>query len=286
MRFSRLPYYGLLLKPLALLPYRVAYAAWLPLSVGALLGFALLWPGHYVWLVCCWFLPAFVGLFNGQDVSFVLFWVALAVWLLRRERSFAAGVVLALCASKYHLMVLIPLVVLAQRRWRMVGGAAAAAFLMAAVSFACQGPDWPRQYYSVLADSRIHPALEHMPALHAFFGTTRAGLWFELAASITLASLVWITARDARSFEWPLGMALAAGVLISFHSYIADCTILLPALIEAIQSSKMKVARVAGIALATALPWLFLQMATPFPGVTRLTLLAFVWGMFLGRRQS
>src|SRR5438552_3656188 len=45
LRFSRLPYYGLLLKPMSWLPYRVSFAVWVALGVAVLVLFARLWPG-------------------------------------------------------------------------------------------------------------------------------------------------------------------------------------------------------------------------------------------------
>jgi len=77
---------------------------------GGVAAFAILWP-HVSpagkWMVCCWSLPAWVSVFNGQDVALLLLWAALAVWLLRRGKEATAGAVLALCAAKYHLVVLV-----------------------------------------------------------------------------------------------------------------------------------------------------------------------------------
>src|SRR3954469_17455731 len=43
LRFSRLPYYGLVLKPMGWLPYRVSFAVWVFLGVVVLVWFAALW---------------------------------------------------------------------------------------------------------------------------------------------------------------------------------------------------------------------------------------------------
>src|SRR2546421_345900 len=88
-------------------------AAFCLLGAAVLVWFALLWPGGPVtWMVTCWFLPAFVALFNGQDAGDLTLWVALAAVLVRRDRRFLAGMVLALCASKYHLAILLPIAIL------------------------------------------------------------------------------------------------------------------------------------------------------------------------------
>jgi hypothetical protein len=266
LRFSRLPYYGLLLKPLGWLPYRVAFGVWVAAGVAALVAFAVLWRGA---MVCCWFLPAFVALFNGQDGGLLILWVALAAMLVRRDRHFWAGVVLALCASKYHLAILLPLVIVAQQRWRVAAGGAVAGVVMLAVSFAAGGWNWPREYYAVLTDGRLHPSVANMPSLHGM----QMGIAAEAAGVLVLVVCVYLAAR-ASSFEWAMAVALAAGLLVGFHTYLADCVVLLPAIILA-----MGRLRVLAIALATPVPWLLLQMAAPLPNVTRMLILVVVVGM-------
>jgi hypothetical protein len=127
IQYGRFPFFAWLLKPLGSLPYRTAYAIWAVLLTVAFAGFIALWPGVDAttkWLVCCCSLPPFVCLFNGQDDLVLLLWIAIAARLLRSGRSVAAGMVLALCASKFQLFGLVPMVILAQRRWRMAGGVA------------------------------------------------------------------------------------------------------------------------------------------------------------------
>ena len=132
-RYTRLPYYAGLLWPLGLLPYRAAYGVWQVLSIGALAGFAALWRPPRLGLTVLFTLlslPVFAGLMNGQDLSFVLLWLALAARWHKSGRPFWAGVALALCASKFHLFVLLPVWIVGQRAWRLapgldLGGAAA-----------------------------------------------------------------------------------------------------------------------------------------------------------------
>ena len=278
-RFIRLPYYALMLKPVGLLPYRPAYGVWLALSVLSLAIFAALWPaGTTGWLICCWFLPGFVAVFNGQDAPMLLLWVALAVYLTKRDRQFAAGMVLALCASKYHLAILLPFVVLAQGRWRMLAGSLVAGAAMLAVSFGVAGRRWPWEYADVVTDPRIHPSVIHMPSFHGM----QIGTPLQILMTLLVVLCVVVTARCA-SFEWGLAIALAAGVLVGFHTYLADCVIFLPAIIQAIQ---VKALRLPSIALATPVPWLLLQLPPPQPNLTRALMLMLVIGIAVTRRGS
>ena len=274
LRFSRLPYYGLLLKPLAPLPYRAAYVVWLAWGAAVLAGFAALWPGgRSRWIMTCWFLPAFEALFNGQDAAHLVLWIAIAALLVRRDRPFWAGVALALCASKFHLAVLLPVVILGQRRWRVAAGGAVAGLVMLALSFAAAGRRWPWDYYAVLTDPLIHPTVLHMPSLHGM----QLGIVPEVFGTLVVAISVYLVAR-ASSFEWALAAALAGGLLVAFHTYLADCVVLLPIALQALQ---IRALRPAAIALATPLPWLFLQLPPPLPNFTRTLILLLVIGSAL-----
>ena len=182
-KFMRLPCYAMFLKPLAWFPYRTAYVLWELLSATALLAALVLWPGpspKTKWLTACWMLPVFVALFNGQDDMFVLFWIALSARLLHRKWPMAAAIALALAASKYHLILMIPMVILAQRRWRMATGVLAGGGMLLAISFAVAGPDWPWRYYDLLRDTRFLPDLSHTPSLYAIFQNLRCGTQLEI----------------------------------------------------------------------------------------------------------
>ena len=281
LQFSRLPYYALILKPLSWLPYRTAYLVWVCFSSAFAVGFAALWPDDRktIALLCCSSLPAVVSLLNGQDVSLLLIVAAAAVWLLRRGNSFAAGLVLALMASKYHLAILVPLVILAQRRWRMAAGAASALAVLLAGSFIVAGARWPWQYYVLLTSSPIHPGTAHMPNLHGLLGALRFGVYGEAAAALLLGVLVIRTALRVPSFEWPFALALAAGILVSFHGYLADCALLLPALVLTVSHSAPQSVRLPALALASPVPWFLLQLPAPLPAVTQLLIVGLVIGM-------
>lgn len=281
--FLRLPYYALLLKPLTWLPYQIAYEVCEALLVAAWVGFGSLWPHARTgdkWIVCCWSLPLWVGVFNGQDAALLLLWVALAVWLLRGGREAAAGVALALCASKYHLVVLVPLVIVAQRRWRMAAGAAGTIMAMLAVSFLIAGASWPLEYWAALRLPCSQIGLDHMANLHALFAQIPFGLTLEAAMALAIAAAVFVAARHTDGFEGPLALALVGGLLVSPHTYLADCALLLPALTMAADGGTAGGrARVSATALATPVPWFLLQLPWPLPAITRVLMIGLVYGL-------
>jgi len=289
VQYGRLPCYALFLKPLSWLPYDTAAAVWEILLAAVFAGFVSLWPGVAAstrWRICCWSLPAFACIFNGQDDVILLLWMAISARLLRAGWAGAAGAVLTLIASKFHLFLFVPLVILAQRRWRMAAGGAAGMGVLLAISFLAAGVGWPWQFYEVLRDSRISTALDHMPNLHSLLtGTGALGLPLQTIAALALAAGVFLSARQAKSFEAALGVALAAGVLVGFHGYLHDGSLLLPALM-AFSSVAERFARIPAMVLITPVPWFLLQLSRPLPAVTQLLI---VWlavaGMVYLRRN-
>lgn len=279
--YVRLPVYALVLKPLGWMRYRAAYAAWEVVSVAAFLGFLILWPSprpFTKWFIGCWSLPAFIALFNGQDDLFLLLWMALSARLLRAGKPFAAGIVLALCvASKYHLFVMVPLALIAQRRWRMFAGAFVSAGCLLTASFAVAGRNWPFDLLALLTDSRINPGMDHMPNLHSLFAGAPFSLSLQIGASLLLAAGVYLAASRNLSFESALGLALGAGLLAGYHGYVHDGALFLPALI-AFSGAAAAYARIPAILLITPIPWCILHLTKPFPVLAQLLLLTCVVG--------
>ena len=125
--YNRPPFYAALLWPLGKLPYKESYFVWQALSIGALVAFILLWripDRKAAVLACCWSLPLILAIAHGQDLTFLLLLLAVSLRIYR-TRPFVAGFVLSLCAIKFHLFLLLPLLIIGQKRWRMLGGLAA-----------------------------------------------------------------------------------------------------------------------------------------------------------------
>src|SRR5208283_650713 len=84
-------------------------------------------------------LPGPLGIASGQDcvVLLVLFIIAFA--LTERGKPLAGGAVLALMLIKFHLILLWPVALLLQRRWRMLGGFCAVALAEVCLTLALGG---------------------------------------------------------------------------------------------------------------------------------------------------
>jgi Glycosyltransferase family 87 len=225
--FMRLPFVAALSWPLALLPYDTAHAVWMVLRLLAVLGFILLWPHSPRWitaLACAWFVPLAGAIANGQDSPFLLLWIAVAE-RFRDRRPFLSGLVLALCLAKFHLFLLLPVFLWFHRR-RLVPGFAAGCAALGLLSIAAGGLAWPRAYLAILKFPASNPAVAFMPNLHAL------QLPMPLELALSLAVFLGAALAIRRISAGPaLAIALVAGMLLSYHAYFADLTLLLPALL-------------------------------------------------------
>ncbi len=271
--YCRMPYYEVFTKPLSWLPYPTAVATWRFVQILAIAAAIVLWPGwkSTMAMVALVSLPAVWVVALGQDVALVLLAVAASVALARRGQWFLAGMVFSLCLAKPHLVIFVPVAMLALGSFRFLAGATAGAALQILLSFAVAPASWPRQWLSILSNSQMHPHVEAMPGLRAL---TQTGAGIALAALIvaSLAIAIWNLAR-LRPIEETIAYALAAGIVGNLHSYAVDCILLIPAITLAVRSRQV-FARGLGIFLATPLP--YLAMIAGFPVLLQTGILALV----------
>lgn len=231
--FVRLPFYAALLWPLARLPYLPALHLYRALLIVTIALFVCLWPSKQrsaALVACSWSLPLAASLVIGQDVALLLAVIAGTLWLMNRDRHFLAGLLFSLCAIKPHLFLLFPAVILAQKLWTLLAGFLAGGVLLLCVSFLAAGPHWLSAFVRVATLPGTNPQLHLMPNLHALW---HGNSWPEASCACCLALLVWYIARRT-ALEWSFAAALAAGILASHHAYVADCAILIPALLIAL----------------------------------------------------
>lgn len=223
----RPPFFAVAFWPLSHLPYRIAWLTWLMLLTGAIAGFIALWPDRrFALLACGWSAGLWASIADGQDSAFILLWLAIAL-RFRATRPFLAGLVLSLCAAKFHLFVFLP--VLLWRHKLMRGFVAGGAALMG-ISFAAGGWTWPRQYLAILCQGVVSPGAQLMPNLHGLFdGWKYAGIWEWTAAVLVAIAVVRIVRYT--DFRHGLAAVLVAGLLVSHHAYLSDCGLLIPVLL-------------------------------------------------------
>jgi hypothetical protein len=275
--YSRPPFYALMLRPLGRLPYQTAYWIFQALSVLAVVAFLRISARRCreLLLFASFCLPLLSTILAGQDLAFPLLAAALAVQAMRRNRDFAAGLLLALCAIKIHLFAPVPLVLLVHRRWRVLQGGAVGGLVLLAASFVSDGWDWPQRYLSLLTNPELHPSAGLMPTLrglvYAFTG--REVPWAIAAGSLAVLVAVVHIARRGK-LEFGLAFALVGGLLAGYHAYLQDCVILLLVFVLVLEHSRWAPLRAATALALTPPVFLLLMMGRPWNAVVPLLLLA------------
>ena len=174
--FPNAPWFALLFRPLAWLPFRSAYLAWVGISIALYLaGIRLLWPAipdpsarRNVFLAAASFHPFVVEtLISGQVTAVMFFLVAAGMRLLRDKRSFAAGFVFAACLYKPTMLLLIAPMLVFSRRWKAVAGIACGTVALAALSVVLIGPSSLTEYWQIMSSYRTMTA-DHRAAFLAW----------------------------------------------------------------------------------------------------------------------
>jgi len=282
---TRPPFYSVLLRPLAWLPYRIAWWLFVALNVTAAVwvflrvfrprsptaAMGLLHPA--VWLAILW----------GQDVWIAVALCAAAVLLIEQGHDFEAGAVLSLCAIKAHLFLLVPLALLMQKKWRVLAGGAAGGAALIVLSFIGGGWRWPAEYLRVLSSPVIHRDKGGMPNLEGvavYFGCAEWAV--AVSAAVVVLAVAWISRRRG-SVSASLAAALVGSFLTSYHAYPHDAVTLLLGFALIRPDSLRGAQAAAWYLLASPLPLLLVLLGPPFhvalPLAAMLALAAMVWPM-------
>jgi hypothetical protein len=231
--FGRMPVFAAAFKPLTLLSNSAGRSVWFAVNLAAIIAFVMLWPfarKEHSLMVLMLSSPLLILLSCGQDTGLFLLFVTGGVLLLRSDRQFLAGLLLALCANKFHLAFSIPLFLIATRRWNAMWGGLCGGLVLFAISAVFEGWTWPVRLYALSALPEFSPAPYKMPNLNGL------AYWlpFSVASEAILIALVlaatWFIAR-----RYPLEIAapvmVAAGLLVSHHAYLYDAILLVPGIV-------------------------------------------------------
>jgi hypothetical protein len=280
--FVRPPFYALALGAFAEIPYSRAFAVWLGLQIAvyvALLAWAKSRWGPQALLFGAMFLPAALGIASGQDCVFMLAIIVGVIALEGRGREAAAGAVLALGLIKFHLFVAWPVILLVQKRWRMLAGAAAVTAGEILLSWLLVGSSGLADYVSLLGNqgiARLSPSRELMinvQALTLNLGEDNAYLRLLLVLSVmSLAVMVSLRAP----FRSAVVAATTASILVSPHVYGYDAALLLPSFCLVLFETRATLPRLLAVFLCSPIPYLLNLAAFPWRLATSLGLILFL----------
>ena len=247
------PFVAWMYAPFAAVPYRVAVALWFAIIVAQIAGAAWLlrglareWqPGHArIAIVVALASAPMLDLFgSGQDTGLtLLLWCAGASLTIAR-RDVLAGIVWGLGWFKPQLFVIVPFMLLAQRRWRVLASYASMSLVMGALALSVDGTHGLRAWRALVTSSQYRDwitgtlgwKMQSLPALARALAPPSlaqgAGLVATLLgvlAAAVLVVLAWRAHRapehdrnEVRAWTWWSAACLAT-LIASPHLFLYD----------------------------------------------------------------
>ena len=195
------PFYALLYRPTARLPYLASYAVWAVLGLFALVGGMRLVHGPGVgralaWAVC--FYPTFAAVSFGQNtlLSFGIF--AFAYGAVVRDRRFLAGLAAGLLLYKPQLLLGLGVWWLldVRRFWPALAGLAVTGLALAGLSWLvlpAETAEWVRRLPDIARYDAFNFYNLHNPRGFGALltGNKRVGDWFGLAGLVLAVGWLW-----------------------------------------------------------------------------------------------
>ena len=200
------------------------------------------------------FLPVAAALMQEQDSILLLALLTVAAAMLDDEKDARAGFLVGLGLFRLQLAIPIAVLFLLWRRWRFIGGFALSSALVLVVSLWLTGITQTRLYLRSLASMsvggtspleqlRYSQPITHMGNLRALvFGLTSgwlSPLWVQVLtvalSVIALLSLLGFAPHATGSKA--LLVAITASVLVSYHLFIHDMSILVMPVAMALSQS-------------------------------------------------
>ena len=205
-------------------------------------------------------------LINGQMTAFLLAVLVGYLLLIKAERPFTAGLLLALLAVKPNAFIaFIPLLgiwLLARRRWRTIGGGFTGFLIMLATTWLLQ-PGWLLAWLNVRGKTAVITITPTIWGLAAEL----AGTWWLLIGLLFTALIVgtvgWYVLNNKQLGDAPVvSLALAVSLLTTPYAWSYEHALLyLPwAWVFAITPIR-KQANMLWLSLALIIPWLLFIIA-------------------------
>ena len=220
------------LAPLGMLPWRAAFAAW-DLVTGGLFVWVARRIGAGWWFLL--FLPVLTVAWGGGATF--LIGALVTAGLVARDKPALAGLLFGLAAAvKPQLLVLVPIALLAESRWRTLLSAAAAGAAVCLASVALWGVDLWRAWWSMLPE--YERLASTSPAMLAWEVTPSAWLvrhgvdhrWAYLLVPPVVWGL-WKTFRNTTRLPERVFALFAGTLLVTPYAMAYETALLAPALV-------------------------------------------------------
>ncbi len=230
--FPNPPLLAWIVAHFALLPYPAAYAAW---TVAGLLALVFAWrvaspvhglAGVTLLLIAIAIWPVHYSLLLGQPVPEILALLAVAWWLLKRDRPVAAGIALGVAtALKPQDLILVPFALLIAGRPRVFVACAATCAAFAVAFIASLGAQGLSQFWQTTVEVEGDP-WHHYWTLAFVAGAGPRAYALEAAAALASLAVAW---RKRSSLELVIAVALLGSVLSAVHEHETDAAMLVMA---------------------------------------------------------
>jgi alpha-1,2-mannosyltransferase len=251
LAFAYPPFVAVAYAPLALLPFRLAYAVHTLFMVGcvgltvALLARELPRIGRYgdaLLAFAIGFHPAYRAAFGAQNSTWSTLLFVAAGALVTRGHEFAGGAVAGLLMFKPQLAVPLWGLFLLERRPRVLAGIATSATGLYLVGAAVQGLSWPAIWWREgVVPFQDYDQARNAPNCVGFLGFAEnlfgvgnpvaQGIGVVLSvATIGALCFVWWRGTDADRTE-RIAFAAAGSLMIAPHAMFYDAALLTPALL-------------------------------------------------------
>jgi len=233
--------------PFTLLPPVPAYLAWTGLSMAALwAAWRLSAPaGERRWLyalpLVAWF-PVFTGLVLGQPVAFVIFAIAVAVWLAGRGKGFAGGLVLSLALLKPQLALLVGPALLVGGELGLGLGWLTGSAILVALSVVVVGIPGLERGLELVRSVQVFPYNSYLTLGYLVDPLVRSGylspttrlaginpLTLGLQAAVALATLAIAYRHRGRGPRELVPIGLIGSILVAPHLHQDDLAVLVVA---------------------------------------------------------
>ena len=211
------PTFLLMVYPLAFLPYLVSLSLWLTTTLTAYLTVLRRIAPHPLtpWLVLA-FPGTFQNFFHGQNGFLTAVLLGGGLFLMNQS-PWVAGFLLGLVSYKPHLFALIPVALIAGRRWQALLAALATALLLALASSLLLGQGVWVAFWKNLALPLSMAREGFLPVnkmVTVFSALSQAGVGFSLAMIIQVVVMVAVAAWVFSVWQRRIPFACQAATLV------------------------------------------------------------------------